>query len=84
MNPNESKPCPYCNALTPQKLGFTWWGGMIGAPMLGIWRCGNCHKSYRPTSGQPATLAISMYLTVSVIIGLALGLVLFFYLSGRM
>jgi len=39
--------CPGCqSALEPKPVGFTWWGGLLGAKLLHHAECPACHARY--------------------------------------
>jgi hypothetical protein len=57
--------CPHCNqeALS-SPVGFTWWGGFIGAKLINHVECSSCRGRYNGNSGKPNTTAIAIYIIV--------------------
>ena len=51
---------------------------MLGPRMFNHVRCLQCGATFNSKTGQSNSTAIAIYLTVSIIIGLALGLSFFF------
>jgi uncharacterized protein (DUF983 family) len=64
--------CPFCGALTAEKLKFTWWGGLIGPKLLSHVKCLSCGKGYNGKTGKDNTKNIVIY---SIVVGV---IVLFF------
>ena len=65
--------CPYCKQdVTPDKVGFTWWGGFIGASILSHVQCPACRGRFNSKSGQPNTKAIATYIVVVGVLSVAL------------
>jgi uncharacterized protein (DUF983 family) len=64
--------CPFCGALTAEKLKFTWWGGLIGPKLLSHVKCLSCGKGYNGKTGKDNTENIVIY---SIVVGV---IVLFF------
>lgn len=64
--------CPGCqSALEPKPVGFTWWGGLLGAKLLHHAECPACHARYNANTGRSNNAAIALYLVVA---GLVMGL----------
>ena len=64
--------CPRCGGAG-EKLGFTWWGGVLGPKILKHVKCTSCGYKYNGNSGKDNTTGIVIY---TVIVGiLSLGLV---------
>ena len=65
-------PCPSCGAEEASKVGFTWWGGIIGPALLSHVRCGKCGATYNGKTGQSNTTGIIIYTLVvlAIVIGL--------------
>jgi hypothetical protein len=68
-------PCPQCRRPDPEKVGFTWWGGMIGPRMLSHVKCRSCGTAYNGKTGQSNTTGIVIYSVVLFVIGLVIVLV---------
>jgi hypothetical protein len=71
------KPCPKCSATTAQPIGFTWWGGVVGPKLFTHVKCQSCGMAYNGKTGRSNDQAIAIYLGVSTVIGLAVGIILF-------
>ena len=64
--------CPRCGG-TAEKVGFTWWGGVLGPKILTHVKCIGCGHAYNGKSGMDNTTGIVVY---SVIVGvITLGLI---------
>lgn len=70
-------PCPFCGGTDPQKLGFTWWGGIIGPRLLSHVKCGTCGKGYNGKKGTDNTTGIVIYCIIVGGFCLALVVVMF-------
>lgn len=53
--------CPQCQTPDPRRLGFTWWGGMVGAKLLTHVECIGCGHRYNGKTGRSNTPAIVAY-----------------------
>jgi transposase-like protein len=69
-------PCPQCRRPDPQKVGFTWWGGMLGPRMLSHVKCQSCGTAYNGKTGQSNTTGIVIYSVVLFVIGIAIVVVI--------
>lgn len=67
--------CPRCGGYT-KKVGYTWWGGIIGPRMMNLHKCGNCKLNFNATTMQSADNAILIYSVVGVAIGLTIGILI--------
>ena len=38
--------CPFCGKSEAEKVGFTWWGGVLGPKLLNHVKCLGCGKKY--------------------------------------
>ncbi len=74
-------PCPKCGYTEPQKVGYSWWGGVVGPAILTHVKCPQCGTTYNGKTGKSNTPAIVIY---SIVVGLiAIGIVvLAFVLLG--
>lgn len=75
----EYVPCPRCMRPDPEKVNFTWWGGMIGPRLLKHVKCNGCGLAYNGKSGQSNTTNIVIY---SVVLGV-ISLVIVFIVLAR-
>jgi transposase-like protein len=73
----EYVPCPRCRRPDPQKVNFTWWGGVLGPRILKHVKCNGCGFAYNGKSGQSNTTNIIAYSVVLGLIALAVGFMLF-------
>lgn len=70
-------PCPQCNRPDPEKVGFSWWGGLIGPRMLTHVKCRWCRKTYNGKTGKDNTTGIVIYSIVVFVIFFGLFLAIF-------
>ena len=70
MGAGQYRPCPKCQRPDPEKVGFTWWGGLIGPRMLSHVKCRWCGAQYNGKTGQSNTTGIIIYSLV--LFGIAL------------
>ena len=67
--------CPWCRCPgQASRVGFTWWGGLVGPAILCHVKCRRCRKCYNGRSGKRNDTAIAIYLGVTFTIALVLGL----------
>jgi hypothetical protein len=71
----EYMPCPRCRRPDPEKVNFTWWGGMIGPRLFKHVKCGGCGLAYNGKSGQSNTTNIVLYSVVLGVISLVIVLI---------
>ena len=74
----EFVPCPRCARPDPEKLKFTWWGGMLGPRMLSHVKCSGCGLAYNGKTGQSNNTKITVYVIVTSIFFFGVFLLLFF------
>ena len=70
-------PCPRCGCTFADKVGFTWWGGVLGPRMLNHAKCALCRSTFNSKTGKSNTTAILIYQGVAIAIGLAIGFMVF-------
>jgi hypothetical protein len=58
------KPCPNCSSARAKKVGFTWWGGILGPSLLTHVKCADCGTAYNGKTGASNTGAIIAYTVV--------------------
>jgi hypothetical protein len=68
----EYAPCPQCSSTQATKVGFTWWGGILGPSLLTHVKCNKCGTAYNGKTGQSNTTGIIIYTVVSVLIVITL------------
>ena len=67
--------CPRCRNPYSTKVGFTWWGGLIGPRILNHVKCAGCGYAYNGKTGKPNTTAILVY--TLVVLGIVIALMVF-------
>src|SRR5207248_7444050 len=66
--------CPNCDARgDAQRVGFTWWGGLVGRAVVSGVRCNECGTCYSGRTGKSNDIAIAIYLGISLVFGLMVG-----------
>jgi hypothetical protein len=65
-------PCPGCGNTWASKIGFTWWGGVVGPAILSHVKCARCGNAYNGKTGRSNTTAIVIYVAVGTLIGVAI------------
>jgi hypothetical protein len=65
------KPCPKCSSTGATKVGYTWWGGLLGPSLLTHVKCDNCGNAFNGKTGQPNTVGIIVYSVVMFVIVVA-------------
>jgi hypothetical protein len=55
-----------------KRVGFTWWGGMLGPKLFTHVKCAQCGQAYNGKTGRSNDTAIAIYLGVSCLIGVAI------------
>ena len=72
--------CPKCNSDQYSKVGFSWWGGVLGPKLFNHVKCDGCGATFNSKTGKPNTTAIIIYsIVVSAIV---IALVVAFQLGG--
>ena len=66
-------PCPKCGGVNIQKVGFTWWGGILGPALFNHVKCNSCGTAYNGKTGQSNTVGITIYILVTLFIVALLG-----------
>lgn len=72
------KTCPRCGQPAAKPVSFTWWGGALGPKLFSHHKCQACKFTFNGRTGKPNDTAIAIYLIISVVIGLAAGILIFF------
>ena len=68
--------CPNCGSRGhATKVGFTWWGGIVGPMIISCVRCNRCGTAYNGTHGDYNTTRIVIYQLVALGIGLGFCLI---------
>ena len=63
--------CPQCNSVYVDKVGFTWWGGVLGPKLLSAVKCGQCRYQFNGKTGASLKGPIAIYMIVVFIIAFA-------------
>jgi transposase-like protein len=77
MAAGEYVPCPRCYSPNPEKVNFTWWGGMVGPRVLKHVKCRGCGATYNGKSGRSNTTSIVIYSIIVFVIVFALSALVF-------
>lgn len=64
--------CYNCGADRASRVGWTFWGGIIGPAILCHVKCARCGTTYNGRSGKSNTTAIVIYLVVNAVIGIGI------------
>ena len=68
--------CPECGQRAAKLLGFTWWGGWVGAKYLNHVECTACGQRYNGKTGGSNTVAIVLYqIVIGVLVLVILAMV---------
>ena len=67
-------PCFACGNTYAKRVGFTWWGGALGPRMFTHVKCARCGTAYNGKTGKSNNTAIAIYVGVTTVIGLAIGI----------
>jgi hypothetical protein len=54
-------PCPKCGSSDVKKVGYTWWGGMIGPRLMNHTKCNHCGTTYNGKSGKSNAMGIILF-----------------------
>jgi hypothetical protein len=73
-NAKQYAPCPSCGNGYATPVGFTWWGGILGPKLFSHVSCLRCKTAYNGKTGKSNNTAITIYVVVSMAIGLAAGI----------
>jgi hypothetical protein len=65
-------PCPNCGGTLATKVGFSWWGGLLGPKLLSHVKCANCRTKYNGQTGHYNTLGIAVYLGGCLVLGVVI------------
>ena len=69
---SEFQPCPQCQAQNATRVGYTWWGGVLGPKLLTHVKCGSCGTAYNGKTGKSNTTGIVIYSVVLTVVVLAI------------
>jgi transposase-like protein len=71
-------PCPRCHMPNPEKVNFTWWGGMLGPRMLSHVKCKGCGLAFNGKTGESNDSKIAIYFVITFIVSLGIFFLIFF------
>ena len=63
-------PCPRCGCTFADKVGFTWWGGVLGPALFTHVKCKQCKVAFNGKSGKSNDTAIAIYFGVTLALGI--------------
>jgi hypothetical protein len=66
------KRCPECGCRDAKKVGFTWWGGLLGPSLLTHVECLDCGTCFNGKTGRSNTTGIIIYTIVTAVIAFGL------------
>ena len=69
---SEFKPCPNCQAQNATRVGYTWWGGVLGPKLFTHVTCGTCGAAYNGKTGRSNTANIVIYSVVLAVVVIGL------------
>lgn len=70
--------CPACNCPGNAKpVVWTWWGGLIGPPLLSHVRCLNCFACYNGRTGDYNTTGIFIWTAAGLVLGAVAAAIMF-------
>ena len=70
-------PCPNCGSNEIERVGFSWWGGVIGPKLLNHVKCRSCNSKYNGKTGESNTKGIIIYSVIACIIAF----IIFFFIG---
>ena len=62
--PGRYRPCPSCGGVNVKKVGFTWWGGVLGPALFCHCKCAACGTTFNGKTGRSNNTAIAIYTAV--------------------
>lgn len=65
--------------MPPQPVGFTWWGGLVGAKLINHVECPACRARFNGKTGQDNTTNIVLYVSVVAVV---FGVLVYFLLTA--
>jgi len=74
----ETAPCPNCDQTRVDAPSFTWWGGALGPKLFSHVICRNCGTGFNRKSGKSNTMAITLYVAISLLVGLGIAIMFLF------
>ncbi len=76
--------CPKCSSSNIKKVGYTWWGGIIGPALLTHVKCQDCRTTFNGKTGKSNRNAIIIYSFIIYPIGFGvIAFVIFLLISVR-
>lgn len=75
--------CYNCGADRASRVGWTFWGGIIGPAIICHVKCGRCGTTYNGRSGKSNTTGIVIYLVITGLIGLGIAICAGVFAAGN-
>jgi len=66
--PQQYAPCPKCGSTEANKVGYTWWGGVLGPSLFHHVKCTRCGATYNGKTGKSNVTAIIVYTVVILVV----------------
>jgi hypothetical protein len=71
-NVTDPNGCPQCGSSQISKVGYTWWGGVIGPRLLHHTKCEACKYRYNSKTRKSNTPGIIIYSVVLFVIAIVI------------
>lgn len=78
--PQHYEPCPQCGTSGAMQVGFTWWGGFVGASLLTHVECPKCGTRYNGRTGKSNAWPIAIYNIIAAILGIIAAILIIYWL----
>jgi transposase-like protein len=63
--------CPKCGSKAISKVGYTWWGGVLGPKLLHHTKCEGCGYRFNRKTGKSNTPGIIIYSAIIFVVAFA-------------
>ena len=70
-------PCPQCRSTMVKRVGFSWWGGVLGPSLFCHCKCGRCGATFNGKTGASNAGPIAAYVIISCVLVLVIVLLVF-------
>ena len=64
--------CPKCGGTQTKKVGYTWWGGVLGPKLMNLHKCQACKFQFNAKTGKSVSTAIWIYNLVAIAIAIVI------------
>ncbi len=78
------KPCPKCGGGNTKRVKYTFWGSFYGPQLFNHVCCQNCGYCYNGKTGRSNLLVAIIFVTVPLILIIAIIVFMFFLVSSRL